>query len=247
MDFAFVVFILVNGLASGGLAAIVRALPWDRFRLTKRWKHVKPLGCPLCMGWWCALFVQYVAHVERVPGVAPLGTWVHGLQLLAVVAVAAWLNAQIIPPAFEMPEVEASATPKSCECTTACSVVLVGDAGTPKTLAACPQCGGVLAESQLNYTASEAFVRVFITPAKVATAPDALEVAASVEVTPEQYEEIAVIPARWIGKDVAQDLGIVIRDSDTSITEPRLYIVRRGADVLLLNAQGYADILRRPS
>lgn len=96
------------GLAGGGLASVVRAAPW-----AKRWLSVKPLGCPLCMGWWSSLFMrlainwtpggrgaEFVAHFPR------WGTVESGFLLAGATAIAAWLTAQTIQPPIELPNLE---------------------------------------------------------------------------------------------------------------------------------------------
>lgn len=48
--------VLVLALATGGLAGIVRALPWP-----KSWRARKPLACSVCMGFWSALVLCVIA------------------------------------------------------------------------------------------------------------------------------------------------------------------------------------------
>jgi hypothetical protein len=93
------------GLAAGGVASIFRALPWP-----KTWLTQKPLGCPLCMGWWAALFIVTAIQwtptkdsAELLTRFAPFGTNEMFFQLLGATAIAAWLTAQIIQPPIELP------------------------------------------------------------------------------------------------------------------------------------------------
>lgn len=96
---------VVLGLAAGAFAAILRACPWPA-----GWTTRKPLGCPLCMGWWTGfafwLFTHGVARADGIEGLAPMGQWLAVVQLLVVVAVASWLNAQVIPPVVDFGDLE---------------------------------------------------------------------------------------------------------------------------------------------
>lgn len=90
------------GAAAGGFAAILRALPWP-----KPWLSKKPLGCALCMGFWSAvvLYLGLEWAIQLRAAVTPLimpqlGTSLFGVQFLATVAISAWFNGQIIPPAI---------------------------------------------------------------------------------------------------------------------------------------------------
>mgnify|MGYP001575069857 CR=1 FL=1 len=72
--------VLALGAAAGGLAVLVRALPWP-----EAWLHRKPLGCGACLGAWCSFAAVVGAEYFSLWDVRALPGW-GGLA-------AAWLAA----------------------------------------------------------------------------------------------------------------------------------------------------------
>ena len=79
------------GLAAGGLAILVRALPWPA-----GWVKKKPLSCSGCLAFWCALPLLFIAH-GGVPG-GRIGL----LTLLGAIAVVAAVHRYLHPPELEI-------------------------------------------------------------------------------------------------------------------------------------------------
>ena len=98
--------VVVMGLAAGGLASIIRvAAPAS-------WKTRKPVGCPLCMGWWCSLLIVIATYADPTLQLAARGAyWLGALTLLATTAVAAWLNAQVVAAPLELPGISLDEAP----------------------------------------------------------------------------------------------------------------------------------------
>lgn len=93
--------VLVQGLAAGAVASILRT--WSGTlagpAFSAWWeaqKQLKPLGCPVCMGFWCALGVS--GGLTNWALAKPLAPVPFILTLLASAGVAAWVNSQVIPP-----------------------------------------------------------------------------------------------------------------------------------------------------
>jgi hypothetical protein len=94
------------GLAGGYLAALLRTWSGKLLgnRFAARWqaaKERKPLGCPVCLGFWCALAV----HAGYTGSFGNIGGWAGALLLqLVASAIAAWVNHAVV--AVEPPMVE---------------------------------------------------------------------------------------------------------------------------------------------
>lgn len=88
--------LLCLGLATFGLAAFIRALPWPA-----KWTAVKPLGCPMCMSGWSAFAVMGLAHwAGRLPS---WGLPLYALIWCACVGVSAPLFKHLYPPEVDLP------------------------------------------------------------------------------------------------------------------------------------------------
>lgn len=80
------------GLAAGAIAATIRSLPfWP-----EKWLAKKPLGCPLCMGFWTSIAVMVLSPVDAEAWVS-LGIADILTQAFAVTAVASLVNRLIVP------------------------------------------------------------------------------------------------------------------------------------------------------
>ena len=78
---------LALGAAAGGLATIVRAVPWPAV-----WLSRKPLGCHACLAAWCSVVVvagaEYFAlwDVRALPGWGGFGgAWLASTGVAALV------------------------------------------------------------------------------------------------------------------------------------------------------------------
>lgn len=87
MDSTLIEAVVLLGAASGGLAALVRALP-----LPARWKARKPLSCPLCMATWSLLVLLPVNQW------APEGFTRTLLMVLGAAGIGAALAGMAAPP-----------------------------------------------------------------------------------------------------------------------------------------------------
>ena len=82
--------VLALGAAAGGLAVLVRALPWP-----EAWKTRKPLSCPTCFGAHSATVTVVAAWGL---GVLPCASWQEiPMTWLALTGISAWINSQVIP------------------------------------------------------------------------------------------------------------------------------------------------------
>lgn len=99
---------IVLGLAAGGLACILRIGAKHWFERIEKWKwwqmlvanpkldHLNfeaPIGCPTCMGFWSSMIVMiwavWFSRFDRSL------SW--PFQLLAMTAISAWVNWQVVP------------------------------------------------------------------------------------------------------------------------------------------------------
>ena len=85
---------LYLGLATFGLAAFIRALPWP-----KSWLAVKPLACPVCMAGWSGFAVIGFARYAEVLRWELLDL---PLLWLVLVGIAAPLFKRLYPPDVEL-------------------------------------------------------------------------------------------------------------------------------------------------
>lgn len=87
--------VLFLGVATLGLAAFLRALPWPA-----SWLKHKPLACPMCMSGWSGFIVIGFAH-----GTEFIRWELCDLPLLwlALVGIAAPVFKQLYPPDIELP------------------------------------------------------------------------------------------------------------------------------------------------
>lgn len=78
------VAVALDGLATAGVAMIVRTLPWP-----KRWLARKPLACALCLSVWAGLAVGFAQVVGGFSAPEWTSAWVvlRGLRYLGAVAV----------------------------------------------------------------------------------------------------------------------------------------------------------------
>lgn len=99
---------LVFGLASGGLASVVRVAT-SGLAAARR----KPLGCPLCMAWWSTLLLVAGAvgalgasDAVAAPSPATLPLFVVSVVLVvfAATGLGAWLGAVAVPPPWIPPD-----------------------------------------------------------------------------------------------------------------------------------------------
>ena len=88
-------FVMSLGLATFGLAAFIRALPWPQ-----KWVAVKPLGCPVCMSGWSAFAVMGLAYWLGVLSWSPPA---FALIWCACVGVSAPLFKHLYPPEVDLP------------------------------------------------------------------------------------------------------------------------------------------------
>jgi hypothetical protein len=88
-------FVLLT-LATTGLAAFIRALPWH-----SSWLQKKPLACPVCMTGWAGFVVLGLASFDtEASGWSP-ATW--ALLWCAGMGVGAPLFKKLYPPDVELP------------------------------------------------------------------------------------------------------------------------------------------------
>ena len=82
--------ILLYACAFFAIIELVRALPWPR-----GWLQRKPLGCDVCLTWWCAITfyaIQYDDTPSPLPFIAAAG-----ITLLMY----SWLRkSELVPPAL---------------------------------------------------------------------------------------------------------------------------------------------------
>lgn len=96
MSLYHALMLLSLGLATFGLAAFIRALPWPT-----KWTSRKPLGCPVCMSGWSGFAVLGGAvYTQRLLDDSLLEL---AFVWLLLVAIAAPLFKKLYPPDIELP------------------------------------------------------------------------------------------------------------------------------------------------